>query len=81
MPCESFGYDHDQMVEIKTGIGKGGVLFPSKGQRKFTTARFAPSAALAPFVEHFWTVALPIEQLHSNTLLISALTEKPTAPQ
>jgi AraC-like DNA-binding protein len=44
------------MVKIKTGIGKG-VLYPDKGQRKFTTARFAPSAALAPFVEHFWTVA------------------------
>ncbi|MFT7654269.1 MAG: AraC-like DNA-binding protein [Limisphaerales bacterium] len=56
VPCGSLGYDHDQMVKINTGIGKG-VLHPNKGQRKFTTARFAPSAALAPFVEHFWTVA------------------------
>jgi AraC-like DNA-binding protein len=33
-----------------------GILNPHLGQQKFELARYEPSPALAPFVEHYWTV-------------------------
>ena len=53
------------MASIKNGIGQG-ILYPEAGRKRFTTARFAPCAALEPFVEHHWSVTwnLPLGVTH-----------------
>ncbi len=53
------------MTQPKPGMDPG-VLYPLSGQRLFRHARFSPCEALAPFVEHYWTVEwhMPRAQTH-----------------
>lgn len=50
------GRHHAGVLKPKPGLGRG-VLDPWARAGQFTVARFWPSPALAPFVEHYWTVA------------------------